>query len=68
VRLHENAGVLSSIRDEPSLPEIALAVAAVCPSSGVKCSARRASEVHRAREEVRDGIATTENRDSYADI
>ena len=53
---------------QPSLPEVALTVAAVCPASGVKCSARRASQVHRAREEVRNGIATAENRDSYADI
>jgi len=66
--LNHKKHVFSGKQDKPSLPEVALASAAVCPASGVKCSARRASQVHRAREEVRDGIATAENRDSYADI
>jgi hypothetical protein len=64
----KKARVFSGIQDQPLLSKVALASAAVCPAFGVKCSARRASQVHRAREEVRDGIATAENRDSYADI
>ena len=65
---HENAAVSWGIQDERLLSKVVLASATLCTASGVKCSARRASEVHRAREEVRDGIATAENRDSYADI
>ncbi len=65
---HQNARVFSGIQDKRLLSQVVLASATLCPASGVKCSARRASQVHRAREEVRDGIATAENRDSYADI
>ena len=64
----KNAAVFSGTQDQPLLSKVALAGAAVCPAFGVKCSARGASQIHRAREEVRDGIATAENRDSYADI
>jgi hypothetical protein len=55
-------------RDEGSLSKVVLTGAAVCPPPRVKCAARSASQVHRAGEEVRDGIATAQNRDSYADI
>ncbi len=65
---HENARVCSGIQDKRLLSKVVLASATLCPASGVKCSALRAPHVHRAREEVRNGIATAENRDSYADI
>jgi hypothetical protein len=66
---HEkNTKPRAGIQDKPSLSKVVLAGAAVCPPSCVERPARRTSQVHGAREVVCDGIATAENRDSYADI
>jgi hypothetical protein len=42
--------------------------ATVTSPPGVQRYARLAAHIHCAGEEMHDGIATAENRDSYADI
>ena len=50
------------------LVQVISALAAFCSTPGVQYSALHASNVHRAREQIRNDIAAAENGDSYKHI
>jgi hypothetical protein len=55
-------------RKPNSLFQLVPTVAAIRSPSGIQRYTRLAAHVHSAGEEMHDGIAAAEDRDSYADI